>query len=94
MDATPAQAGQGAREEVGRGHNEQYDGQAVGSSRLVMKTRAPGRGASKPKKTKFGKDLEESAKLILAHVRGELQLPTRRIAHPDEVGVRILTPKI
>jgi putative transcriptional regulator len=32
--------------------------------------------------------LEESAKQILAHVRGETKLPTRRILLPDEVDVK------
>jgi putative transcriptional regulator len=41
-----------------------------------------------PVRTKFGKELEESARQILAHVRGELKLPTRRVILPDEVDVR------
>ena len=38
--------------------------------------------------TKFGKTLEASAKEILAHVKGEVKLPTQRIVLPDEVDVR------
>ena len=38
-------------------------------------------------RTKLGLGLEESAKEILAHVRGEKTLPTRRIVLPDEVDV-------
>ena len=40
------------------------------------------------KRTKFGLALEESAKEILAHVKGETTLPTRRIVLPDDVDVR------
>lgn len=52
-----------------------------------MKTKAkqPPKGA---KRTKFGLELQNSAQQILAHVRGELTLPTRRIVLPDEVDVR------
>ncbi len=39
------------------------------------------------RRTKFGLALEESAKEILAHVKGETQLPTRRIVLPEEVDV-------
>jgi putative transcriptional regulator len=39
------------------------------------------------KRTKFGLELETSAKEILAHVKGEKTLPTRRIVLPDEVDV-------
>lgn len=40
------------------------------------------------KRTRFGLELEKSAKEILAHVKGEKILPTRRIVLPDEVDVR------
>ena len=40
------------------------------------------------KRTRFGLELERSAKEILAHVKGEKILPTRRIVLPDEVDVR------
>jgi putative transcriptional regulator len=40
------------------------------------------------RRTKLGLDLEQSAKEILAHVKGERTLPTRRIVLPDEVDVR------
>ena len=40
------------------------------------------------KRTKFGLALEESAKEILAHVKGETILRTRRIVLPDDVDVR------
>ena len=42
------------------------------------------------KRTKLGLALEQSAREILAHVRGEIELPTRRIVLPDEVDVRII----
>ena len=40
------------------------------------------------RRTKLGLELEESAKEILAHVKGETELPTRRIVLPDEVDVK------
>lgn len=43
--------------------------------------------AGAKKRTKFGLALEESAKEILAHVRGDKILPTRRVVLPDEVDV-------
>ena len=39
-------------------------------------------------RTKFGLALEKSASEILAHVKGEAKLPTRRIVLPDEVDVK------
>jgi putative transcriptional regulator len=44
-------------------------------------------------RTKLGMELEESAKQILAHVKGELNLPTRRIVLPDEVDVKRIRTK-
>ena len=40
------------------------------------------------KRTKFGLELESSAREILAHVKGEKILSTRRIVLPDEVDVK------
>jgi|SRR5580692_11855845 putative transcriptional regulator len=40
------------------------------------------------KRTKLGRELEENARQILAHVQGETTLPTRRIVLPDEVDVK------
>jgi putative transcriptional regulator len=40
------------------------------------------------KRTKFGLELEENAREILAHLTGETKLPTRRIVLPDEVDVK------
>ena len=45
-------------------------------------------GARLRERTAFGIDLEQSARDILAHVRGEKKLPIRRIVLPDEVDVR------
>src|SRR5260370_687608 len=45
------------------------------------------------RRTKLGLALEESAKEILAHVKGETRLPTRRIVLPDEVNVRRIRTK-
>jgi putative transcriptional regulator len=44
----------------------------------------------KPKRTLLGVELEESAREILAHLKGELDLPVRRIPLPDTVDVRRL----
>src|SRR5260370_16969580 len=40
------------------------------------------------KRTRLGLALEESAREILAHVKGGKRFPTRRIVLPDEVDVR------
>lgn len=45
------------------------------------------------KRTKLGLTLEESAKEILAHVKGEAKLPTRRIVLPGEVDVKRIRTK-
>ena len=42
------------------------------------------------KRTSLGLALEESAKEILAHVKGEKTLPTRRVVLPDEVDVTLI----
>lgn len=40
------------------------------------------------RRTKLGLELEQSAKQILAHLKGERKLPARRVVLPDEVDVR------
>jgi len=45
------------------------------------------------RRTPHGLALEESAKEILAHVKGELRLPTRRIVLPEEVDVKRIRAK-
>ncbi len=45
------------------------------------------------KRSKFGKELEASAKEILAHVKGEVKLPARRVVLPDEIDVRRIRTK-
>jgi putative transcriptional regulator len=40
------------------------------------------------KRTELGLALEQSAREILAHVKGEKTLPTRRVVLPNEVDVR------
>jgi len=45
------------------------------------------------KRTRFGLALERNAKEILAHVKGEVKLPTRRIVLPGEVDVRRIRTK-
>jgi putative transcriptional regulator len=56
-----------------------------------MKTRTSNTGIGK--RTKLGLALESSAKEILAHVRGEANLPLRRVVLPDEVDVRLVRDK-
>src|SRR5271170_7556893 len=51
---------------------------------------------SKPaakKRTRFGLELEQSAKEILAHLKGDLRLPTRRIVLPGDVDVKRIRTK-
>jgi len=45
------------------------------------------------KRTKFGMALEQSAKEILAHVKGDARLPARRVVLPDEVDVKRVRTK-
>ena len=42
------------------------------------------------RRTKLGLALEQSAREILAHVKGEAKLRTRRIVLPDEVDVKLI----
>ena len=39
-------------------------------------------------RTEFGRELERTAKEILAHAKGEVKLPVRRVVLPDEVDVK------
>lgn len=48
------------------------------------------RQMSTQKRTRLALSIEESAKEILAHVKGEKKLPTRRIILPDEVDVPLI----
>ena len=45
------------------------------------------------RRTRHGLALEERAKEILAHVKGEVKLPTRRVVLPDEVDVKRIRTK-
>jgi putative transcriptional regulator len=45
------------------------------------------------RRTKLGMALEQSAKEILAHVKGDATLPTRRIVLPDNVDVKRIRTK-
>ena len=45
------------------------------------------------RRTKLGMELERSAEEILAHLKGEARLPTRRIVLPDEVDVKRIRAK-
>jgi putative transcriptional regulator len=49
--------------------------------------------AGSKRRTKLGLELEQSAKEILAHVKGDAKLPTRRIVLPDEVDVKRIRKK-
>jgi len=40
------------------------------------------------RRTRLGLALEQSAKEILAHLKGDARLPTRRLVLPDEVDVK------
>ncbi len=53
-----------------------------------MNTRARTRKGPTGKRTRFGIELEESGNEILAHLKGEVKLPVRRIVLPDEVDVK------
>ena len=48
-------------------------------------------GVGRP--TKLGMELERSAQEILAHLKGDARLPTRRIVLPDEVDVKRIRTK-
>jgi putative transcriptional regulator len=58
---------------------------------MSMGVRNPNTGAKR--RTRHGLALEQSAKEILAHVKGETRLPTRRIVLPDEVDVKRIRRK-
>lgn len=45
------------------------------------------------RRTKLGMELERSAEEILAHLNGDVRLPTRRIVLPDEVDVKRIRTK-
>jgi putative transcriptional regulator len=45
------------------------------------------------RRTQLGMALEQSAKEILAHMRGDAKLPTRSIVLPNEVDVRRIRTK-
>jgi putative transcriptional regulator len=53
-----------------------------------MSTKISRRRAPIGKRTKLGAELEESGKQILAHLRGEAKLRSRRVVLPDDVDVR------
>lgn len=51
---------------------------------MKNKPQAPGTGV----RTKLGLELEHSATEILAHLKGELKLPARRIVLPADVDIQ------
>lgn len=48
---------------------------------------------AKGARTKLGRSLEQGAKEILAHVKGETKLPTRRVVLPGEIDVKRIRTK-
>jgi putative transcriptional regulator len=58
---------------------------------MIMGVRNSNTGPKR--RTKLGLALEQSAKEILAHVKGETRLPTRRIVLPNEVDVKRIRSK-
>jgi putative transcriptional regulator len=58
---------------------------------LVMGVRKVNTGTMR--RTKLGMALEQSAREILAHVKGDVRLPTRRIVLPNEVDVKRIRTK-
>ncbi len=50
-------------------------------------------GAGTKGRTRLGRELEQSATEILAHVKGEARLPKRRIVLPDEIDVKRIRTK-
>jgi putative transcriptional regulator len=53
-----------------------------------MSTKVKKKKPATGKRSKLGIELEQSGKEILAHLKGEVKLPVRRIVLPDEVDVR------
>jgi putative transcriptional regulator len=49
--------------------------------------------AGAKRRTRLGLALEQSAKEILAHVKGDARLPTRRVVLPGEVNVKRIRTK-
>jgi hypothetical protein len=45
------------------------------------------------RRTRLGRELEQSAKEIPAHVKGEARLPTGLIVLPDEIDVKRIRTK-
>jgi len=60
----------------------------IGCKRKSMSNEVGQMKTGTGKRTRLGLVLEESAKEILAHVKGEKKLPTKRIVLPDEVDVK------
>ncbi|MGA3017045.1 MAG: helix-turn-helix domain-containing protein [Bryobacteraceae bacterium] len=58
------------------------------SERRAMSMSVRIQKAGAKRRTRLGLALEESAREILAHVKGETTLPTRRIVLPEEVDVK------
>jgi putative transcriptional regulator len=58
-----------------------------------MRPKAGKRKAPIGKRTTLGIELEESGKEILAHLKGEVSLPTRRVVLPGEVDVKRIRNK-
>jgi putative transcriptional regulator len=59
----------------------------------MMNMTGRNRKAGSKRRTRLGLELEKSAKGIVAHLKGEIELPTRRIVLPGEVDVRRIRTK-
>jgi putative transcriptional regulator len=79
--------GGSARARKTRGTNQKSSkGRAI-----IMRVRAVNTGTKG--RTKFGMNLEQSAREILAHVKDDVRLPTRRIVLPGEIDVKRIRTK-
>ena len=75
-----------------RARKTRYTDQESSKGRaLVMGVRNVNHGTKR--RTKLGLELEQSAREILAHVKGDVRLPTRRIVLPDKVDVKRIRTK-
>jgi putative transcriptional regulator len=63
----------------------------VGGRAIIRGVRNLNTGAKR--RTKLGLTLEQSAKEILAHMKGQTRFPARRIVLPDEVDVKRIRSK-
>jgi putative transcriptional regulator len=58
-----------------------------------MSRQAAANKASRPKRSKLGRDIIEELKLVEKHVKGEIELPVRHVEVPDFVDVKAVREK-